>query len=1258
MTYAKTKAHIASTIDEEPLPEEYLSEDDVEIDDEYDQYAGVVFVDIPEEATALVADEQPQDFILDSGCNKSHICQSPDLLSNTVKTITNVSGVIAGKSSRTNLKGDLGALGDALHMPDANCNLLSLPVLARKGCTFTGDGKKLIVRDKSGDVILDAPMHHKGFWTVSLTKSKLETFALTADPNAAGGILAMDPLPSQAEEDLDLSPRQLTLEQVKRANAARNLCAVAGHPSVDELKHLLETGRFLHSHPHLQIEDVMNAWRLYGRCSSCTRGKMKAAETKSSHSLPAERVGQVIHMDIVPTPKSLGCEHLLVAVDEKSSYMFSIPLKTKEKAELLRATDSMLAYINQFGHRCEEIRTDHEAAIAACKHEWAARSIRHSKHPPYSHAKRIERHIQTVKTIVACNDADLLYIRPAYLNAAALSHAIYLKNFRRHKNTGDMTPHRMFCPSVTEHLPPWYFGQTGLVYNPKYKTSEWGIFVGKATDSGPAGLKVYIKFPVSNGREGVYVRDKFVADDNIPFKIWGLVSNKNTTRMNAPKLRPEETAQVPSIEPVMPANTIVQTPSMLVPTQRSATPADPRYVPSTPQDAKGAMETTPTPSFRSPPSPPPPPAQKGDDAAAPDAAPPYEDILVLDAPATPPGLLASAPTNEPAAVVEMEQSSPVRRHRRTAAQITADDLKQDERTYLRPQTSGYSTRSKHATVALMAEKDTDVSDKSTQSYTLDYVFKHPDRFPVAPTRAAAVAEFKQLIAMNCMTPVYAKDIPKGEDVTLIPAHAICRDKYHADGSFDKLKCRLVCGGHREDPDHAGETKSPTVNPIVVMTMLQEACQMLRKHPTTNIAAYDIKSAFPNTDVEEGREIYIFTTGAANSIWQDIKPEWNTFINNGKIYFKLNKYLYGLKESPARFNSLLDSVIRADPGFQKSPADQCLYVKSVGEHKIILCVHVDDILCVSTNTHLRKQFEHLLMQRFEIVKQYDTLSYLGLSITMHKTLGTVVVNQTGYIDAVAKRFNLGSLTTTPTVPLPVDIMSKQDPSDDAKVSSRKYLAIVMALMYVGRLTRPDILFGVSFLSTRTKQCSVHDFKMALRILKYLVGTKSLSLRFRYVDPRAPIKVYADASHNLHTSDAVRGHAGLIIATGDSAPIHFRSYKIKTFTRSSSESELVVLDEAWSYLSWLKLLATSLLSCPREIVFYQDNLSTMVMAGGHLSFKNTKHLYGKFVNLRESVAKGETRIEHLPSKEMLADILTKPCSRPYLNQTLVKMSMTYS
>jgi hypothetical protein len=554
-------------------------------------------------------------------------------------------------------------------------------------------------------------------------------------------------------------------------------------------------------------------------------------------------------------------------------------------------------------------------------------------------------------------------------------------------------------------------------------------------------------------------------------------------------------------------------------------------------------------------------------------------------------------------------------------------------------------------------KDDEAMEKTTQSYTLDYVSKHPEKFPIEATRNAAITEFLQLIKMNCMTPVDAKDIPRGDSVTVIPAHAICRDKYHADGTFDKLKCRLVCGGHREDPEHAGETKSPTVNPIVVMTVLQEACQLIRQHPTTTLAAYDIKSAFPNTDVEESRHIFIFTTGEANNIWKNIKPEWDKYVNNGKIYFKLNKYLYGLKESPARFNNLLNSVILEDEGFKKSPADECLYIKTNGSHRIILCVHVDDILCVATHTYLRAEFEQLLRSRFEIVTQYDNLSYLGMSVQLHKHEGTITVNQTGYIEAIAKRFKLDHITTAPSVPLSLTAFKHKHVGPDEEIAQRKYLSLIMAIMYVARITRPDILFGIVYLSTKTSSCKLSDYLKAKRILKYLVGTKTIAVKFKYVPLHEPIKVYADASHNIHVGESTRGHGGLLITVGNSAPIHFRSFKLKTYTRSSSESELLVLDEAGTYLSWLKLLMVSLSASPREIKVYQDNISTMVMSSGKLSFKNSKHLYGKHTNLIDAVKKGDIVIEHLPSKEMLADFLTKPTSRPMLDDIVKKLSLTY-
>ena len=54
---------------------------------------------------------------------------------------------------------------------------------------------------------------------------------------------------------------------------------------------------------------------------------------------------------------------------------------------------------------------------------------------------------------------------------------------------------------------------------------------------------------------------------------------------------------------------------------------------------------------------------------------------------------------------------------------------------------------------------------------------------------------------------------------------------------------------------------------------------------------------------------------------------------------------------------------------------------------------------------------------------------------------------------------------------------------------KYLSIIMAIMYVAGLTRPDVLLATSYLATKAQHPKESDYKAALRIISYLTGTPS-------------------------------------------------------------------------------------------------------------------------------------------------------------------------
>ena len=52
---------------------------------------------------------------------------------------------------------------------------------------------------------------------------------------------------------------------------------------------------------------------------------------------------------------------------------------------------------------------------------------------------------------------------------------------------------------------------------------------------------------------------------------------------------------------------------------------------------------------------------------------------------------------------------------------------------------------------------------------------------------------------------------------------------------------------------------------------------------------------------------------------------------------------------------------------------------------------------------------------------------------------------------------------------------------------KFLSLIMAIMYVSRLTRPDVLLAISFLTTKSQQPTDADYNNALRVLAYLKST---------------------------------------------------------------------------------------------------------------------------------------------------------------------------
>jgi hypothetical protein len=108
-----------------------------------------------------------------------------------------------------------------------------------------------------------------------------------------------------------------------------------------------------------------------------------------------------------------------------------------------------------------------------------------------------------------------------------------------------------------------------------------------------------------------------------------------------------------------------------------------------------------------------------------------------------------------------------------------------------------------------------------------------------------------------------------------------------------------------------------------------------------------------------------------------------------------------------------------------------------------------------------------------------------------------------------------------------------------------------------------------------------------------------------------------------------------------PINWSSKKQPTVTASSTEAEYIACFGAAKDISWLNQMLKELgFTTSGNITLYCDNMSTIKLINNPVMHQRPRHIDIKYHYIREKVKDGTISIQHMPTTDQVADILTKP------------------
>jgi hypothetical protein len=475
-------------------------------------------------------------------------------------------------------------------------------------------------------------------------------------------------------------------------------------------------------------------------------------------------------------------------------------------------------------------------------------------------------------------------------------------------------------------------------------------------------------------------------------------------------------------------------------------------------------------------------------------------------------------------------------------------------------------------------------------------------------------------------------VPPG--TVIMPMRWVYKIKLNHDGTVERYKARLVAKGYRQIPGvhfDSSNTFSPSASPLIfhafitfVVTFLLSAFSM------------DVTAAFLNSKPKYDNYICL--------------PDGFTY--KGSKYAFMLKNIYGTRDAARGwYDDQHNYLMRTFPLLRRSSVDPCFYYILTSSLTVFMVLTVDDYAVATNQPDWYTNFVKIYGATYTCRDLGHLTLYNGIHIRISSNIHTIRLSQQREINSLLRRFNMIDCNSART-PMLTDFNSPPRSETDT-CPLFDYPSLIGALLWIARMTRPDILFAVITLSAFMKTFTNEHVMAAKRILRYLKSTIRYSLRFVHdptydLDSRT-VQVTSQSDADWGGDTVTRRSMTGAITTMFNCVIITTCRRQPIVALSTMEAELIALTEAARDHMSLRNFIMDIIESNNPIItaintgiIATDNIATQFVATNRIFNNRTRHIDIRYMYIRELVEQDIIQVTRVESRLNVSDVFTKPLS----------------